>query len=77
MDDFDAQGAHIEEFSGEEPLVVEREDLDLDGYVDREGHLKPHQTPAEVAREKDVQAELDARLHEVPGREGELDLDSI
>ncbi|MDB5097801.1 MAG: hypothetical protein JWM80_2222 [Cyanobacteria bacterium RYN_339] len=69
MSEYETQGAHTEEFLAEEPVVIEREDLDLDGYVDADGHPAKHQSPAEVAREKDVQAELDAQLFEIPERE--------
>lgn len=77
MADYENQGMHIEEFEAEEPMVAERRNRDMDGYVDRQGHPQPHQTPADVAREKDVQAELDAHLDNIPEREGTPPLDEI
>lgn len=64
----DGHGRHAE-FVSEAPMVVETPESDLDGYVDRSGHMKPHQTPLDVAHEMDAQAELDASLHEIPMRD--------
>jgi hypothetical protein len=77
MADYENQGMHIEEFQAEEPVVLERRNRDLDGYVGKDGKPEPHETPSEVARHKDAQAELDAHLMDIPEREGTPPLDEI
>jgi hypothetical protein len=77
MDEYEKQGMHIEEFLSEEPVVKERRNRDLDGYVGQDGRPAPHETPSEVARLKDAQAELDAALLEIPEREGSPPLDQL
>ena len=77
MADYENQGMHTEEFLAEEPVVQERQDRDLDGYVGKDGKPAPHESPSEVARRKDAQAELDAQLMDIPEREGTPPLDRI
>jgi hypothetical protein len=69
MDQEEFLNSHTEEFLAEEPIVIERRGRDLDGYVGKDGRAAPHQSPEEVEREKDVQAEEDAELFGIPERE--------
>lgn len=77
MADYENQGMHTEEFQAEEPVVLERPDHDLDGYVGDDGKPAPHESPSDVARHKDAQAELDAHLMDIPEREGTPPLEEL
>lgn len=76
-DDFDqelvGQEAAHDEFISEIGQVMELPDVDVDGYVDNQGHPQPHQSPAEVEAERDRQAEIDAHVHEIPMRDDPLE----
>lgn len=57
-------GEPSSEFTAEEgsrAATIDRGVRDEDGYVDPQGHMQPHQRPAEVEEPFDIEADQDSR----------------